>query len=194
MSDHVRSIEKLLRACEMTLAGDTADHKSARAKDGEFHYIPFPPLEFCNDIDMVLSLTYHGGIDRPKFIDVGCGIGSKLVLAYSVGNYKGLHSEDLYGIEKDPRYLEVAKTLLDEAGIRGAHLIKGDFFHHTYKPYDIIYFYGPLMDHEKEVKLETLILDTAKPGAYVIAHYRRGSPQLYAERCTGISEHIWRVK
>lgn len=189
------NVSGLLRACEAVLAADDAYQKSKRSKDGEFHYIPLDAIDFCQDFTMAAELSFYGGQAHPKFIDVGCGIGSKLILAASCGAHYGVSGHSIYGIEKDPRYLVVAKKLLAEAHVSGATLIKNDFFNLTFEDFDIVYFYGPLMDHEKEVKLEKLIVETIKPGAYIIGHYARyllnGTHNPKDPKVIQISDHIW---
>ena len=100
--------------------------------------------------------------DPPHFVDVGCGIGTKLVAAHSILRY----SYQITGIEYFKPYAKVAKALTENQP--DTHIIIGNALQQSYEAYDIIYFYCPMSDRAKEVKLECRIIATAKPGALFI--------------------------
>lgn len=170
------SIDALLRAYESFITGDTARFEAAKIKVGQYRYIPLDQNTFHQQLQEVIKLfPYIRDWDKnPKFIDVGCGIGSKVFLAQQRGF-------TAYGIEITPKYVEIARKLVaircstglllehgDEKA--AARIFQGDAIEHSYKDYDVIYFYCPLSDHKLEAKLEARIRDTAKSGAFVIAN------------------------
>jgi trans-aconitate methyltransferase len=90
----------------------------------------------------------------PRFLDVGCGPGTKMLLA---SRFFGL---DAAGIEISP----------EMAGAAQAHgpVTTGDALQvpaGTYGQFDLIWLYRPFRDPELEEKLEARIMDEMKPGA-----------------------------
>lgn len=167
----------LIRRLEDHVSGyrrDTSSNDHARAcyKAGRYPYIPLEPSEFLRQLDLTFQyLTETKSLSRRlKFIDVGCGIGSKLVLA--VDSSHG-HYLDVRGIEIDPTYHEIACSLFGRFKSKewlDEHIILGDALKHNYKPYDLIYFYCPFENGQLEKKLEERIAKTAKPGALILAN------------------------
>lgn len=163
-------LEQTLNRFEALLANDTKETVDKRHKKGEFSYIPLSMEEFTRQITVVEGLL-DSGHDR-TFIDVGCGIGTKMIAANIL-----LHCR-VFGIEKDPKYVEAARKLLGTDGnyrfgsIPGT-VIHSDALEHSYEPYDVIYFYCPLFDDKLQVKLEQRIITTAKKGAFVMANLKK---------------------
>lgn len=163
--------ENLLTRFEDLVANDSGDDISKRNKTGEFHYIPLPMEQFATQMEVLEGLMGARNSDL-KFIDVGCGLGTKMVAANAI-----LHCQ-VFGIEKDPKYVRIARQLLGGKGSRyqskiPSHAIRGDALKHSYKPYDIIYFYCPMLCDKLQVKLEQRIIATAKKGAYILANLKK---------------------
>ena len=157
------ALAKLVEAFEIMVAGDTKESKDARYKLGEYPYIALAPSRFEDQLKIVAGM-----FDREHditFVDVGCGLGTKLVLARHTAGIRYV-----VGIEKHPKYVRLAKKLLRGSG---AVIIKGDALDMDYGQYDIIYFYCPLRDHLKQQTLEARIIETMKPGAFVMAHLKQ---------------------
>lgn len=164
-------VDNLLYSLENTLAdlGSKKEQKKHEDK-GAYVYIPWSHKAFCAALEIVKNL--RNDVDTAlKFIDVGCGIGSKVFLADRAGL-------DAYGIEMHPKYVEAARKLLivgrhayyqraDEK--LSSHIIHGDGRKHNYSPYDVIYFFNPMRNQELEKQLEERIFATAKPGALILA-------------------------
>lgn len=120
--------------------------------------------------------------DSHSFIDVGCGIGSKVVLANAL-------SFRAHGIEITRRYVTIARKVVAKGqmgcvythGINEPQIIQGNAFKHNYKPYDVIYFYCPMVDWQKQRVLEEHIVKTAKSGAYIIANNKQNH-ELWADK------------
>lgn len=177
LSDVIRYMEYALDPLS------TTDIKKHEAK-GCFRYIPLHLEWFITQVEA--AITYlrparnHGkGPYIPvKFIDVGCGLGTKVALAKSLGC-------DAHGIEINRKYVNVARRLLGERyydykkgdykGITLSNkILKGDAKKADFSPYDIIYFYCPQLRNDKlgdlESQLEDQILSTAKQGAVILAN------------------------
>lgn len=129
--------------------------------DGKYPFIPLPISDFIKWVNYAQGLHQHLYTDwsRPLFLDVGCGIGTKLILAH----YLGLPS---HGIEINQRYLDIA---YEKLGIDSARLIAGDARKFEgYKLYQIIYFYCPMRDPKLQRELEKAIYDGARDGTILI--------------------------
>ena len=166
---------------------------------GAFRYIPYRINAFLEQLDTAVTARRVLGCSKPKFLDVGCGIGTKVLLAQHFGC-------DAYGLEINPKYVEVARKVLAGGGGFEAwsetmrrrrsvakHIIEADALTFDYSPYDIIYFYCPQRHVEDgkggrktlERRLEQRILDTATPGTVVMAN-------LAAHPAFGGTEGVWK--
>lgn len=157
---------ELLQAYEGLLS------KSPRGQDedGRFYYIPLSNAQFLAQLKTARIILNINSTPGRCFIDVGCGIGSKVFLA----NGHGFHA---HGIEFREEYVEVAKKLVSSSysgnGCKTPLIIKGDALKFDYSQFDVIYFYCPIANYEKEKELEKLIIKTAKPGAVILANNYR---------------------
>lgn len=134
--------------------------RSARMKKGEYPYIPYDLSSFITSLQNAKGLLDPNKA-HPKFLDVGCGLGTKLLLANRLGFAA-------FGIEKDRHYVKVAKHLVGKScGVECRDALTFD-----YKGFDVIYFYCPLCQKNLQVALEARIIETASPGTLFI-------PKLY---------------
>lgn len=161
------------------------------AESGRYPYIPYGCASFIQVLLMVKDLygdSFNGTIDcahcgssvstKRTFVDVGCGIADKVVLAAKVGY-------EAHGIEVDPYLLGRVKDKYmfrecreprcsrELPGIASSQdtltLYPLDALTFDYSGFDVIYFYRPFKDATLERELEQRIWRQAKPGAYVIA-------------------------
>jgi hypothetical protein len=128
-------------------------------KKGMFTFIPSGTRTFINHLLMAKSILASNE-ENLSFIDVGCGIGTKVLLAKSLG----FMAE---GIEFNANYIKKAKQLLnfhDDCLIHqgDAREFKG------YSNYDVIYFYCPMCDSKLQIQLERTVYEGAKEGAVLI--------------------------
>lgn len=148
---------------------------------GRYKYIPLSIETFLSSIDVakqVIDLYFPVGkqVRKKKFLDVGCGIGTKLLLAGS--------QFETFGLEINSKYAEMARQLVDigystcdckddkDCGFRHAktHIFEGDALKfNRYDEFDVIYFYRPFQDDRKQRRLEAQIIEQAKEGAVVLA-------------------------
>lgn len=174
----VRTINRLESVlCPLTVQA-TRRHEAT----GAYRFIPLSLDRFLEQLDVVRDELGGSSFSFQKhsFIDVGCGPGTKVVLAQECG-FKA------YGIELNSKYVRAAKRLLHgsvpKPYLKRKHfatetawidhisqwqrIIKGDGRKHDYSPYDVIYFYCPMQrpGNEYEAALEGRLISTAKRGA-----------------------------
>lgn len=153
------ALSRLVEMYERTYVdcNDSSPHQ----KEGCYKYIPLSNRLFLEQLEIVREL-FPGYC---SFIDVGCGIGSKVALADILGF-------NAFGIELNKRYCLYASRLL--CGRQGSrtneHIINKNAFDHKYDKYDVIYFYCPFQDSKQEIKLENYLYQSAKSGAIIIAN------------------------
>ncbi len=144
---------------------DVAAHKKSH-ETGIYDFIPLCPSVFLSDIDFAKSL-FDSDV-RIKFLDVGCGIGTKLVLASGPFNY------NVDGIEINKKYVDFynnkfSKFLFPFENAPKIFHADGRTFE-RYNEYDVIYFYCPMCKYELQRELEKQIVARAKKGAIIIGH------------------------
>lgn len=100
-----------------------------------------------------------------RFLEVGCGIGAKLLMVEKVFGFATL------GFDYNPTYVNDANDLLVSRGCNG-HAYVADALHEDtladYAAADIVYLNRPFVHLELQAKLENLVFDHMKPGAYII--------------------------
>ncbi len=125
--------------------------------DGRYTFIPNYLTTFTHQLSEASKLVKGiGSYPGPSFVDVGCGIGSKLLIASMFGFQPN-------GVEIVPEYARIAQ--------RAGRIIVGDALRQSYEAFDVVYFYRPFYDGKLEEKLEKHIIKTAKPGAVILANY-----------------------
>jgi len=123
--------------------------------------------EYYNNISFSYAFFMDGlqhiikHFDRqPKFLDVGCGLGTKCFLAGCLGYVPT-------GLDCNPNYLKVVKQMGKglNGGFQPIKMIEADgiTFDH-YDEYDVIYWYLPIRDPAMMIKLSDAIFEGAKPG------------------------------
>jgi len=138
----------------MTTAARLERHWLNREPGTGSRYLPWMPFSIPAYIELVAEALPEAPGNR--FLDVGCGIGTKMLLA------REIFGLDVAGIEASPVYAEQAKTLgLDVLVIDAA-----DFG--GYDGYDLIWFYRPVRDPDLQAALEKAVWDQVAPGAVVI--------------------------
>lgn len=119
--------------------------------DGDLRYHPnasFSAIRFISNLRMIQKLSGVG----TRFLDVGCGLGSKVWIAQALGF-------EAHGLEINPKYAKIASEC---AGTNRIVCHDGITFP-GYDNFDVIYFYNPMPTNE----LETAILKNAKKGAII---------------------------
>jgi len=142
-----------------------------------YTYIPLGLESYTNKLKIVLSILkernpqeYQGNfvsdsiLDEISFLEVGCGIGIKLLIAryYFIDSF-GCVTGCYKGIEIDKESTEIARTLTPFE-IYNIDALKFK----DYDKFNIIYYYAPICDKVKEKKLERLIEQSVKPGTIIV--------------------------
>lgn len=96
----------------------------------------------------------------PTFIDVGCGPGVTLAMAQAL-------KFNAYGIEYNPKTAALASKIFSYRD-RDRIMNMDAFEYKEYGKFDVLYFYCPIANHELEKKLEKMLRDEMKPGAWIV--------------------------
>jgi SAM-dependent methyltransferase len=145
--DHIQAVLKYVEKTEhdyLLTGGDATVHTS---------FMPHQPADFLAIMSDCVASAQGG-----KFLDVGCGPGTKMLLAQEIF---GL---DVHGIELNPEMAAKANEQFPDRVITGDAL-NGDGL---YTVQDIIWLYRPFKDGTKEDELERLIMHRMKPGAILV--------------------------
>lgn len=147
------------------------DFRDEKAKRGEYPCIFLRHHHFVE----LMTATYNeiGYLGQYSFVDAGCGLGHKLLLSHLLG------FRQITGIEIEKDYIEEAEKLLTIFNISISHpkrhlyggeitLVNKDILEVDYSMFDVIYFYEPLCDEQKEREFETQVVKTARDGAIII--------------------------
>lgn len=154
--------------------GDTPAEKEnvVFVNDGSYKCIHLAPMRFVSMLGAVLDhqkIEPHKNKRKPKFLDIGCGVGEKIYLA-------SLFGLNTFGLELRKELITDGRKLLKSMSddFYDDHFIPGNALTFDYKDFDILYFYCPLADEALQIKLELRIAKTAKPGAIVIPALSKG--------------------
>lgn len=148
---------------DMRRTGGQSDEALAH---GCFSDIPLPPSMFLELIHAAWRLlAAEGRAEGARFLDVGCGAGSKPLLA-------SLVFDRADGLEYDPVYFRDADALLGSFRAPNGKAIHGDALaFEGYRDYDVIYFYRPMVAYENITALERQVVAHVRPGTILIAPY-----------------------
>lgn len=166
--------------------------KAPPLRVGDFHGdIPLPMIRFLHLIRAAGRLLR--AMDRPEpwsFVDVGCGLGLKLLAAQEV-------FDRLTGVEIDATTARCAKRLLsaarrnrNQAEAAPTPWLTGTLpparatIHHGnaldftgYGDFDVIYAYRPIAEPKARARLEHRMISMARPGTILILPYPDAVPQ-----------------
>ncbi|PLS20603.1 class I SAM-dependent methyltransferase [Neptunicoccus cionae] len=174
----------LVRMHEFVSPRDQQDETSESM--GLFKDIPLPVSVFGAHLHAAYRVCLAKDLSAPvRFLDVGCGGGTKVLLARE---YFGCAD----GLEYDPNYEAAARKLMQSVAPPSCNIHRGDALtFERYNDYDVIYFYQPIANPELLIELERHICSTARPGTVLIAPYE-GFLQRYKDyNCGYVSGRIW---
>jgi SAM-dependent methyltransferase len=122
-------------------------------EDGiSYPYDPLSISDFLQGLRVVFDLL----IAKPTmFLDVGCGIGTKLCFMAHMGF-------TVKGVEKNPLYAEAARELCPEADILCVDAF--DLADREFMRTDILYVYRPMKDDQAQADLERHLLTLTDAG------------------------------
>ena len=179
--DHARRMRRLLDtvtgAIEHEPASLFSDGRPGPRSGPSYPFIPLSTLHF---VDLLATANKYFAenslsLRHKTFVDVGCGPGTKLVLATADG-FRAT------GIENDDKMIRRAKKLFS-IPLQGSdgplcwkrgggkyipRIIRGDILKQDYSVYDVIYFYCPFKCIKQQRRLDERIQDQMKIGAVLI--------------------------
>ena len=143
---------------------------------GCYSDIPLPASIFLADAGAAFRVGLARRVERPlRFMDVGCGGGTKLLLAAQIFG-------TVHGLEYDPGYVRAARELLATLNLDEIEVFQADARAFTrYDNYDVLYFFQPMSDPVALHALEDHVAAIARPGTVLIAPYSQftqRAPQL----------------
>lgn len=138
-----------------------------------YAYDPLPVAEFFPTVEVASALT-----SGRRFLDVGCGIGTKLALMHVL-------EWEVAGIDRHLPYLEIARDLVPEATLTHADLRDVESF-----DADLVFMYRPGVSDETAVALELHVAQRVSAGTLLFLPTRTLPEGVTAER---LDSHLWRV-
>lgn len=133
---------------------------------GSYPFISNRNLEVVLDTLIAIKTRFPVTGNYPKFLDAGCGIGQIVHLAQYVG-YQA------YGIDLDDDMLKEGRKMFSKYHNR-PFLTKADITkYRNYSKYDVVYYYCPMNNHDKEVKFERYVDKKVKIGAIIISFMKQ---------------------
>ncbi len=161
---HDALLEQLYTALHRLANPATQD--SSATDHGCFSDIAFPIQSF----DLLMSAAYRIGLAQnpqrlPRFLDVGCGGGTKILAATR-------YFRQADGLEYDRGYAGSARRFLQIIGVTNSTVFHTDaMVFDAYSDYDVIYFFRPLLSDAHLETLEQRIIALARPGTILVAPY-----------------------
>ena len=128
-------------------------HSNHDVCDNEnYHYIAFPPSSFI-DILFEGYFLLEGDTSK-KFLDVGCGIGTTVLMASNLF--------DAYGFDYNQELVSRAQGVV---GDRVCYDDASTF--DRYDQFDFIYYYRPFVNDDFQLQFEERVLNGMKKGALI---------------------------
>ncbi len=175
------------RVLHNILKPDTQDE--AAEQSGAYPDIGLANSAFVEHMHAAFRVTLAQRLPRqPRFLDVGCGIGLKVLTAHQF-----FPRTD--GLELDPGYAKTARKLLKKSAFSNAKIFQTDALEfQKYDAYDVIYFYWPIHDEKKMIELEKRIIAMAQPGTILIAPYPGFGSRYPEYECQHIAGNLYLAK
>lgn len=165
--DEIDALDQTLHRLDRFVAGKCPE-------ETEFYgYVALPLSQFLDGLKVCTSATGR------RFLDVGCGIGRALLIAYLTG-------WDVTGIEHHLPYADVARRLIPEAEIIGCKANDFD----RYGDFDVVYSYRLCVNDDDQEALEKLIVSQMKSGAIAFFGHRSLKTPMQGEP---LGANCWRV-
>ena len=144
------------------LANPNAQSDQARAAEC-YPDIPLGMARFDAMCDAAHRLLLaRGSTATARFLDVGCGGGTKCLAATR-------YFAQCDGLEYDPVYARAGQDAMAGIGARAVQVIEGDALRFDdYGAYDVIYFYRPISEPNRMREMCARIAAQARPGTVVL--------------------------
>ena len=120
--------------------------------------------------------------DPLSFLDAGCGTGNIMLLAFCTGFCPA------YGLEVDSAVIKIAKIINPLfRSIKKQNIMT----YKEYGKYDVVYYYCPFCNKEKQTKFEERVEDQMKIGALLIANCKMSKKILKDKRFCKIESGVF---
>lgn len=167
------ALDGALSALEMVMAPQVPG-------DGvHFRFISLAGCHFVLSIERAIAALRPTAEGQLRFLDVGAGIGTKLLVAEGLG----LRAT---GIEIRPEYIEVARRL--ELNVELADAMTWD----RYAEFDIVYAYRPMMTQESQAVLDARIQTMMRPGGVLFLVGYVSAPIGWEALAPDFTHDLWR--
>lgn len=130
--------------------------------------------------EFLFEMSYVGNGDGRSFLDVGSGLGEKLVFARELGF-------DAHGLELRPELVDIARRFFPEFPVTIDNALEYD----RYGDFDVIYLYQLSPDHDIDREINERIVDQMRPGAYFVC---AGGPYPDDDRLEHVGAQVWRMR
>lgn len=117
-----------------------------------FAYEPLPWGQFIDLIEQASGLT-----EGRRFLDVGCGIGTKLIVMHYLG-------WEVAGVERHPPYAHAARLLVPEA----EEVTPRDVFDIDRFDADVVYSYRLAVNDDRQAEVEAHLSAHMTPGSVLV--------------------------
>jgi SAM-dependent methyltransferase len=194
--DHANLINELI-GVEATWGNDDPHYANV------WGWKPYPIGAFGAMLDKAVSLKGREGLlpNKISYLEIGCGIGTKLVLAYKVFGIG-----DVNGFDIDEPMVTAAAELITEDSLEGDISLWVDDAreYERYGDFDIVWFNRCLRDQDEAHELETKVFSAMKTGSILLLGNSLTIPQGWiplgntimltmwqkACKCTGAEEYL----
>lgn len=153
------------------------DKREGKDYYNHFHYIPLNNFRFLEALNFVSDYLFEKDLELPyqNFLDVGCGIGTKVVLAKSFfgrilsARLRKSRNMEFIGIDYDNELIKRGKLIFEGIMRYGdIKLKKANGLTYDYSKYGIIYFYVPIPKCSLQIRLERRIKKQIPVGSILI--------------------------
>jgi hypothetical protein len=144
--DNVAALQRLVERLEaqLTPRGPTMD-------EDWYGWIPLPIATFLENMHSARHLMGPG---RHSFLDIGSGIGTKLILAHELGF-------EAHGVERWPAYANTSRQIAPFAEVRVCDAAQLGSYH----AYDLVYLYGIATSQAEHDRINRQITSRMRRGA-----------------------------
>lgn len=127
----------------------------------EYPFVAMDTRQAYEQLAAARCFLMEKGLFRPglKCIDIGCGIGNILLFAEML-------EFSVFGIEKDPASLTIARGLLEPEQVAATDIWEFD----RVGDFDVIYYFRPFCEKGMQIRFERWVEEQCRPGAILIAN------------------------
>jgi SAM-dependent methyltransferase len=148
------SSKKIADTLRMAVALDREWMKSPAGRGNLARNLPWMPFPLFDFIALIAEALPE--ISGEKFLDIGSGIGTKMLLA-----------REIFGLDADG--LELVPEFAQQAQDLGFDVQREDALEFgSYGDYDLLFFNRPLQDQDLQARLEAKVWADMQPGAVAV--------------------------